>query len=101
MTWQTVDKYGWACAPPVRTPRLLIGRDDPEFDPGIPAFYYVRVVQNPTCRWSTLQCNAAGIDCSKPDQVADEWKGCCDTGFPKTIQERAWTSPIWYKPVAR
>jgi hypothetical protein len=74
---------------------------DPEFDPATPAFYYVRVVQNPTCRWSTLQCNAAGIDCSKPDQVADEWKGCCDTGFPKTIQERAWTSPIWYKPVAR
>jgi len=73
---------------------------DPDFDASTPAFYYTRVVQNPTCRWSTLQCNAGGVDCSHPDQVPSEWQGCCDAGYPKTLQERAWTSPIWYKPAS-
>ena len=57
---------------------------DPDFDPGQRAFYYVRVLQNPTCRWSTWDAIRAGT-APKP-------------GLPPTIQERAWSSPIWYVP---
>ena len=57
---------------------------DPDFDPGQRAFYYVRVLQNPTCRWSTWDAIRAG---TPPNP-----------GLPPTIQERAWSSPIWYVP---
>ena len=57
---------------------------DPEFDPTIKAFYYVRVLENPTCRWSTWDALKAGV-APRPD-------------LHKTIQERAWSSPIWYVP---
>jgi hypothetical protein len=57
---------------------------DPDFDPSQPAFYYLRVLEIPTPRWSTYDAVALGID-----PPAD---------FPATIQERAWTSPIWYTP---
>ena len=57
---------------------------DPEFDPSIKAFYYVRVLENPTCRWSTWDALKSG---NKPR--AD---------VTPTIQERAWSSPIWYVP---
>ena len=73
---------------------------DPEFDSAERAFYYARVVENPVCRWSTYVCNAQGIDCSNPGSVPAEFATCCDARFPKTIQERAWTSPIWYRPDA-
>lgn len=72
--------------------------EDPEFDPSLSAFYYARVIDNPSCRWSTRQCVAAGVDCSNPDAVPEAWAGCCDASVPKTVQERAWTSPIWYAP---
>ena len=50
----------------------------------------LRVVENPTCRWSTYVCNAlAGRRSARRLQRP---------GVPKTIQERAWTSPIWYQP---
>ena len=65
---------------------------DPEFNPGQRAFYYVRVIENPTCRWNTLQCNSLAPDL-RPDP-------CDDPLIPKVIQERAWTSPIWYRPEA-
>jgi hypothetical protein len=57
---------------------------DPEFDPKLNAFYYARVLENPTCRWSTWDANRLGIE-PNPD-------------LPKTIQERAYTSPIWFIP---
>ncbi|MEE2777389.1 MAG: DUF3604 domain-containing protein [Acidobacteriota bacterium] len=57
---------------------------DPDFDPGQRAFYYTRALENPTCRWSTWDALRAGIE---PRQ-----------DFPATIQDRAWSSPIWFTP---
>jgi hypothetical protein len=59
---------------------------DPEFDPSLHAFYYARVLEIPTPRWTTIQAAQLGI--APPDVV------------PATIQERAWSSPIWYTPTA-
>ncbi|HSW14743.1 MAG TPA: DUF3604 domain-containing protein, partial [Solimonas sp.] len=71
--------------------------EDPEFDAGQSAFYYARVLENPSCRWSTRQCLAAAVDCSNPDAVPEAYAACCNADYPKTVQERAWTSPIWYR----
>ena len=71
---------------------------DPIFDPGRPALYYARVIENPVCRWSTWQCNLDGIDCNQPETVTEGYEACCNGEVPPTIQERAWTSPIWYTP---
>ncbi len=65
---------------------------DPDFDPARRAVYYARVVENPSCRQSTFACNALPPEGRPP--------GCSDARVPKTIQERAWTSPIWYTPPA-
>ena len=62
---------------------------DPEFDASQHAVYYARVVENPSCRWSTRTCNALRGDPRRPE-------ACDDPRIPKTVQERAWTSPIWY-----
>jgi len=59
---------------------------DPEFDASLHAFYYVRVLEIPTPRWTLIQAVKAGLP--PPDVV------------PLTGQERAWTSPIWYTPSA-
>jgi hypothetical protein len=72
--------------------------EDPGFDPAQRAFYYARVIENPACRWTTRQCLAAQVDCSVPDSVPEAYADCCNADYPKTIQERAWTSPIWYRP---
>jgi len=57
---------------------------DPEFDPKQDAFYYVRVLEIPTPRWTTYDAAFFGVPL--PDTV------------PPTIQDRAYTSPIWYTP---
>ncbi len=93
--------------------------EDPDFDPAQSAFYYVRVLENPTCRWSTLQCQAAGVnpfspDCREQAEAAtgaardrgaegDVYGKCClaeaeEPFYSPVLQERAWTSPIWLDP---
>lgn len=57
---------------------------DPNFDPSQRAFYYARVIENPTCRWSTYDAITLKVD--PPDDIKP------------TIRERAWSSPIWYSP---
>ncbi len=59
---------------------------DPDFDPAHRAFYYVRVLENPTCRWSTWDAVRAGV--------------APNPNLPPTLQERAWSSPIWYVPTS-
>lgn len=92
---------------------------DDEFDPQQRSFYYVRLLENPTCRWSTLQCQAAGVnplaeDCQlQADKmnaqaeadgaIGDVYGRCClaqqqQPFYEPVIQERAWSSPIWYRP---
>jgi hypothetical protein len=64
---------------------LLMGYwKDPEFDPTQRAFYYVRIIEIPTPRWTAYDQKRFGI--KMPDHV------------PMTVTERAYTSPIWYTP---
>ncbi len=119
---------------------------DPEFDSTQRAYYYARVIENPTCRWTTWQCSQNAYDCNDWDFEAckkltqdpddpNDWAtpesnytcDCCDPAaglntaicdgvscddqgllseleercchqVEPTIQERAWSSPIWYQP---
>ncbi len=92
---------------------------DPRYRPEQAAFYYVRVLENPSCRWTTLQCQAAGVnpfdsDCAaqaaarnaemeEQGAVGDVYGRCCldpaqQAFYSPILQERAWTSPIWVNP---
>ena len=71
---------------------------DPEFETTENAFYYARVLENPTCRWHQHLCVEAKVDCADPATVGRGYDACCSSTFPRTQQERAWTSPIWYSP---
>ena len=71
---------------------------DPDFDPAAPAFYYLRVLENPSCRWSQRLCVAAAVDCAVPETIKPGYEVCCSADHRPVIQERAWTSPIWYQP---
>ncbi len=65
-------------------PELATVWRDPDFDPDQRAFYYVRVLQIPTPRWTAY--DAAYFDIDMPDRI------------PMVVQDRAYTSPIWYTP---
>lgn len=71
------------CAPSTGQgdPELKAVWTDPDYEAGVSAAYYVRVLENPTCRWSTWDALRAGVE-RHPD-------------LPATIRERAWSSPIW------
>jgi hypothetical protein len=111
---------------------------DPDFGPNQRAYYYARVIENPTCRWTTYQCTGAdydcaewnveacvelkrsglssytcdccdpsaglnvawcdSIDCADPSSLPPADARCCVPRVEPVIQERAWTSPIWYQP---
>ena len=74
------------CAIPEETGDAQLEADwrDDSFDPDQHAFWYARVLENPSCRWSTW------------DALRNGWP--LPEGVPATIQERAWTSPVWYAP---
>jgi hypothetical protein len=80
----TVDLKTATYTNSIGAPELTVAWTDPEFDPKQRAFYYARVLEIPTPRWSTIDAVALG----KP----------LLEGIDPSIQERAWTSPIWYTP---
>lgn len=76
-----VDISDCSINPETGSEQLLAMWRDPEFDPSQRAFYYARAIENPTCRWSTWDAVRAGV-APRPD-------------LARTLQERAWSSPIW------
>lgn len=64
---------------------------DPEFDPKLSAYYYLRAVEDESPRWHTFDCKQL------PEEVQPEV--CRSEQYPKMIREMAWTSPIWYERV--
>jgi len=68
----------------IGAPYLAAHWKDPAFDPKLRAFYYVRVLEIPTPRWTTFD--------------AKFFKVALPKDVPAAIQERAYTSPIWYTP---
>ena len=80
----TVDIANATYSNSIGAPYLQTHWADPGFDPAQRAFYYVRVIEIPTPRWTTIDAKVFGV--KRPADV------------PASIQERAYTSPIWYTP---
>ncbi len=77
-----LDRATWSNA--IGAVRLAATWTDPGFDPGQHAFYYVRVLEIPTPRWTTYDAVRLGLE--RPTDV------------PGSVQQRAYTSPIWFEP---
>ncbi len=76
--------------------RLCAVWEDPDYQAGQSAWYYARAVENPSCRWHSYVCNANGVDCEDPDSAnTRSYEACCSDAYPRSQQERAWSSPIW------
>jgi hypothetical protein len=82
----TVDVANATWTNTIGAPELLAVWEDPDFDPALPAFYYARVIEIPTPRWTAYEALRFGVEL--PAEV------------PMTTTERAYTSPIWYTPDA-
>jgi hypothetical protein len=80
----TVDVANATWTNTIGDPELITVWKDPDFDPSLRAFYYARVLEIPTPRWTTYDAKNFGI---KPLP-----------GTTIVLQERAYTSPIWYTP---
>jgi hypothetical protein len=80
----TVDVAKAVWTNTIGSAELMGSWTDPSFDPKQHALYYVRVLQIPTPRWSTYDAVRAGLPLLE--------------GVAATVQERAWSSPIWYSP---
>jgi hypothetical protein len=80
----TVDVENATWTNTIGDPELIAVWKDPDFDSALHAFYYARVIEIPTPRWTAYE--AMRFDLDLPDNV------------PMTTQERAYTSPIWYTP---
>jgi hypothetical protein len=80
----TVDVANATWTNTIGAPELIAVWKDPDFDPALRAFYYVRVLEIPTPRWTAYDAKRFGV---KPLP-----------GTTMALQERAYTSPIWYTP---
>jgi hypothetical protein len=80
----TVDAATATWSNTIGTPELIAAWSDPEFDPAKPAFYYARVIEIPTPRWTAYEAMRFGVK--------------MDDKVPMSTTERAYTSPIWYNP---
>ena len=80
----TVDVTTATWTNTIGDPELIAVWRDPDFDPTVRAFYYARVLEVPTPRWTAYDAVRLGIEMG-PE-------------VPMTTQERAYTSPIWYTP---
>jgi hypothetical protein len=80
----TVDVSTATFSNSIGAPELITVWTDPDFDPAEKAFYYARVIEIPTPRWTAY--DVVRLKAEMPDEV------------PMTTQERAYTSPIWYSP---
>jgi hypothetical protein len=83
----TVDVENATWSNSIGSPELIGAWRDPDFDPNGRAFYYARVIEIPTPRWTAYEALRFGVD--MPDEV------------PMTTTERAYTSPIWYTPSSK